>query len=88
MADGLSPLLFQFLEATAGVVAKPIEYTKPLLRLFEACVLLVKFGLVKLLETLQELFERLGGVNENRPLAIADDELVHSFTCLWQTGGR
>jgi len=49
----------------------------PLLCFEKPGILLIKLGLVKLLKAAQPLRESLGGVNEDGPLAIAQDKLVH-----------
>jgi hypothetical protein len=46
------PLLLQFFETPARIVAETILDTKPELRLVKPCIFFVKLGLVKLLESL------------------------------------
>ena len=73
------PLLFQFFETTAWVVAKTILRAKSELCGAEPCRLFVKPGLVELLEPLEYLFKRFGGIDKDRPLTVADNELVHGL---------
>jgi len=80
--NDLSPLLLQLLETVARPVTKAIKHLKPLLGFEKAGLLLIKLGLVKLPTAMQDLFVRLGGVDEDGPFAIADDKLVDGLAAL------
>ena len=76
------PLLFQFFETAARVVAKAVLYAQFELCGEKTCVVFVKLGLVKLLEAAEHALERFGGVNEDRPLAVTEDELVDGLAAM------
>ena len=80
--NGHIPLLFQFLETAARVVAKAVLHAKFELCFEKACILVVKLGLVKLLEAMEDLLERLGGIDKDGPLAVTDDELMHGLAAM------
>ena len=63
-------------------MTETIKHLESLLCFLKACVLPIKLGLVKLLTAPQDLFVRLGGVDEDRPFAIADDKLVDGLAAL------
>jgi hypothetical protein len=57
-------------------MTETITPSESLLGFVKAGVLLINPGLVKLLTAPQDVFVRLGGVDEDRPFARAEDELV------------
>lgn len=63
-------------------MAKTVLQAKSELCLAEPCILFVKAGLVKLLEALEHLFKRFHRVDEDRPLAVTDDELMHGLATM------
>ena len=73
---GFGPFLLQCCETTARLVAKTIQHLKQLLCFLKSSVLAIKLLLFELLDTFQHLLKRLLGVNENRPLAVAEDKVV------------
>ena len=74
--------MFKFSETVARPMTETIKHLESLLCFLKACVLPIKLGLVKLLTAPQDLFVRLGGVDEDRPFAIADDKLVDGLAAL------
>lgn len=61
-------------------MTKTIEQLQAFLRVQEAIILLVEHVLIELLHALQELHERFGGVQVDRPFTVAGHELMHRFT--------
>jgi len=64
------------------MMPKPIQDLELALRFEKARVLAIKLGLVKLLNTLQHLVEGLRGIQEDRPLTIAQDEFMHGLATM------
>jgi len=63
-------------------VAKTIEHFEPLLCFEKPCLLLIIRFLLELLDAMQYLFKGFLRVNENRPLAVAQDEVVSGLAAI------
>lgn len=63
-------------------MAETIEHLKPSLSFEKSGILLIKLDLVELLEALQHLIKGCGEINDDGPLAIAKDELMHRLAPL------
>jgi hypothetical protein len=74
--------VFQLLKTATRSVTKAIKHLEPLLGFLKASILPIKLCLVKLLKAVQDLCVGLGGVDEESPFPITDDELVDRFTAM------
>jgi hypothetical protein len=63
-------------------MTKTVKQLQTLLGLQEASELSIEFGLLKLLQALRDMLERLGGVKVDGPLAIADDEFMYGLAAM------
>jgi hypothetical protein len=81
VAYGFSPLLFQGSKTTARLMAKAIPHLQLLLCFLKSSVLALKVLLLELWDALQPLRKRLLRVNEDRPLAGAEDQVVGVDLC-------
>ena len=81
-ANSIVPLLLQLVEATTGVMPKAIDHMNTLLGLKKSSIGGIKIRLVKCLKATQDLIKSFIGINEDGPLTIAQDKLVHRFSAM------